>query len=109
MRNRQVPAWDFFMGRIDPVECVGVSQQRNGNVLNVNPPAVRVCDDRYTKNHLSVILPSLTLMEIKNGYKPSNNAGCSRFLFGNGLCYFFTSSVLVLFIMLRIADLEINS
>ena len=53
--------------------------------------------------------PSLTLMESKNGYKPSNHAGCGRFLFGNDLCYFFTSSVLVLFIMLRIADLEINS
>ena len=45
-----------FMGRIDPVECVGVSQQRNGNVLNVKPPAVRVRDDCYTKNHLSVII-----------------------------------------------------
>ena len=56
-----------------------------------------------------IYTPSLTLMESKNGYKPSNHAGCGRFLFGNDLCYFFTSSVLVLFIMLRIADLEINS
>lgn len=39
----------FFGGRIDPVECVGVSQQRNGNVLNVKPPAMRVRDDCYTK------------------------------------------------------------
>ena len=33
------------MGRIDPVEGIGVSQQRNGNVLNVKPPAMRVRDD----------------------------------------------------------------
>ena len=44
------------MGRIDPVECVGVSQRRNGNVLNVKPPAMRVRDGCYTKNHLSVII-----------------------------------------------------
>ncbi len=31
----------FIVGRIDPVECIGVSQQRNGNVLNVKPPAMR--------------------------------------------------------------------
>ena len=48
-------------------------------------------------------------MEIKNGYKSSNNADCSRFFLGNDLCYFFASSVFVLFIMLRMADLEINS
>jgi hypothetical protein len=54
-------------------------------------------------------LPSLTLVKAKSGYKPSNYAGCSHFLFGNDLCYFFTSSVLVLFIMLRMADFEINS
>ena len=54
-------------------------------------------------------LPSLTLVKAKSGYKPSNYAGCSHFLFGNDLCYFFTSSVLVLFIILRIADFEINS
>lgn len=34
---------------IDPVECIGVSQQRNGNVLNVKPPAMRVRDVCYTK------------------------------------------------------------
>ena len=39
----------LFMGRIDPVECIGVFQQRNGNVLNVKPPAMRVRDDCYTK------------------------------------------------------------
>lgn len=39
----------IFVGRIDPVECIGVSQQRNGNVLNVKPPAMRVRDDCYTK------------------------------------------------------------
>ncbi len=39
----------LIMGRIDPVECIGVSQQRNGNVLNVKPPAMRVRDDCYTK------------------------------------------------------------
>ena len=55
------------------------------------------------------IFPSLTLVKVKSGYKPSNYAGCSHFLFGNDLCYFFISSVLVLFIMLRMADLEINS
>lgn len=38
-----------FMGRIDPVECVGVSQQRNGNVLNIKPPAMRVRGVCYTK------------------------------------------------------------
>ena len=54
-------------------------------------------------------LPSLTLVKVKNGYKSSNYAGCSHFPFGSDLCYFFVSSVLVLFIMLRIADFEINS
>ena len=29
------------MGRIDPVECIGVLEKRNGNVLNVKPPAMR--------------------------------------------------------------------
>jgi putative transposase len=43
------------MGRIDPVECIGVSGQRNGNALNVKPPAMRVRDECYTKNHLSII------------------------------------------------------
>lgn len=57
----------------------------------------------------SGIIPSLTLVKAKSGYKPSNYAGCSPFLFGNDLCYFFTSSVLVLFMMLRMADFEINS
>lgn len=28
----------FVMGRIDPVEYVGVSQQRNGDVRNINHP-----------------------------------------------------------------------
>ena len=28
----------FFVGRIDPVEYVGVSQQRNGDVRNINHP-----------------------------------------------------------------------
>ena len=54
-------------------------------------------------------IPSLTLVKVKSGYKPSNNEGCSHFLFGNGLCYFFASSVLVLLIILRIADFEMNS
>ncbi len=54
-------------------------------------------------------LPSLTLVKAKSGYKPSNYAGCSHFLFGNDLCYFFTSSVLVLFMMPRMVDFEINS
>ncbi len=37
------------MGRIEPVECIEVSQQRNGNVLNVKPPAMRARDVCYTK------------------------------------------------------------
>ena len=65
--------------------------------------------DVMTKQNAHVILPSLTLVKIKNGYRPSDNGGCSCFLFGNDLCYFFTSPVLVLFIMLRIADFGINS
>ena len=40
----------LIMGRIDPVECVGVSRVRNGNVLTVKPPAMRVRDDCYTKS-----------------------------------------------------------
>lgn len=60
----------------------------------------------WEKSH---IIPSLTLVKAKSGYKPSNYAGCSHILFGNDLCYFFPSSVLVLFIMLRMADFEINS
>lgn len=55
------------------------------------------------------IILSLTLVKVKNGYKPSNYAGCSHSPFRNDLCYFFVSSVLVLFIMLRIVDFEINS
>ena len=54
-------------------------------------------------------IPSLTLVKVKNGYKSSNYVGCSHSLFRNDLCYFFVSSVLVLFIMLRIVDFEINS
>ena len=54
-------------------------------------------------------LPSLTLVKVKSGYKSSNYADCSHFLFENDLCYFFTSIVLVLFIMLLMADFEINS
>ena len=46
----------LFMGRIDLVECIGVSGQRNGNVLNVKPPAIRVRNECYTKNHLSIII-----------------------------------------------------
>lgn len=37
----------MIVGRIDPVECIGVSQWRNGDVLNVKPPAMRVRDDLY--------------------------------------------------------------
>ena len=48
-------------------------------------------------------------MKVKNGYRPSNNEGCSRFFFENDLCYFFTSCVFVLFMVLRMADFEINS
>lgn len=58
---------------------------------------------------LSSKIPSLTLVKSKSGYKPSSYAGCSHFLCGTDLCYFFPSSVLVLFIMLRMADFEINS
>lgn len=56
-----------------------------------------------------VNIPSLTLVKIKSGYKPSNYAGGSYFPFENDLCYFFASSVLVLFMMLLMADFEINS
>ena len=56
-----------------------------------------------------VIIPSLTLVKVKSGYRSSNYAVCSHFLFENDLCYFLTSSVLVLFMMLRMADFEINS
>ena len=64
---------------------------------------------RLTSGQKCIILPSLTLVKVKNGYKSSNYVGCSHSPFGNDLCYFFVSSVLVLFIMLRIADFEINS
>ncbi len=55
------------------------------------------------------IIPSLTLVKVKNGYKSSNYADCSPFLFENDLCYFFPYSVLVLFMMPRMVDFEINS
>ena len=32
------PGFFLFVGRIDPVEYVGVSQQRNGDVRNINHP-----------------------------------------------------------------------
>jgi hypothetical protein len=63
----------------------------------------------WTKRKVCGIIPSLTLVKSKSGYKPSSYAGCSHFLCGTDLCYFFPSSVLVLFIMLRMADFEINS
>ena len=59
--------------------------------------------------YVCVIIPSLTLVKAKNGYRPCNYAVCSHFLFGSDLCYFFTFPVLVFFMMLRIADFEINS
>ena len=58
---------------------------------------------------ITYTIPSLTLVKVKSGYRSSNYAVCSHFLFGNDLCYFFTSSVLVLLMMLRMADFEINS
>ena len=63
----------------------------------------------FTDQDYLIIIPSLTLVKVKSGYKSSNYAGCSHFLFENDLCYFFTSFVLVLFIMFRMADFEINS
>ena len=60
-------------------------------------------------NMVLIIIPILTLVKAKNGYRPSNYAVCSHFLFGNDLCYFFTVPVLVFFMMLRMADFEINS
>ena len=57
---------------------------------------------------VNVKIPSLTAVKAKSGYRPNNGAVCSHFLFGNDLCYFFTSSVLVLFMMLCMADFEIN-
>ena len=71
-----------------------------GTVLQIN---------RLHNSRNWVIIPSLTLVNVKSGYKPSSYADCSCFLFGNDLCYFFISSVLVLFIMLRMADFVINS
>ena len=37
-RQRNISLSIFVAGRIDPVEYVGVSQQRNGNVRNRNHP-----------------------------------------------------------------------
>ena len=31
----------IVMGWLHPVECIEVSQQRNGNVFNVKPPTMR--------------------------------------------------------------------
>ena len=39
-----------FMGRIDPVEYVGVSQQRNEDVRNRCGCATFVCDEIYTRS-----------------------------------------------------------
>lgn len=66
-------------------------------------------DGGLTSRNEYAKFPSLTLVKVKNGYKSSNYMGCSHSLFRNDLCYFFVSSVLVLFIMLRIVDFEINS
>ncbi len=66
--------------------------------------------ERFTNSwEYNNIIPSLTLVKAKNGYRPCNYAVCSHFLFGSDLCYFFTFPVLVFFMMLRIADFEINS
>lgn len=43
------PVLSLWVG--DPVECVGVSQKRNGNVLNVKPPAMRVRNVCYTPKY----------------------------------------------------------
>ena len=66
-------------------------------------------EKNFTIKKNTAKIPSLTLVKSKSGYKPSSYAGCSHFLCGTDLCYFFPSSVLVLFIMLRMADFEINS
>ena len=81
-------------------DCLKIGAQPSDK----NPLAAPLCDLVYVD-----IIPSLTLVKVKNGYKSSNYVGCSHSLFRNDLCYFFVSSVLVLFIMLRIVDFEINS
>ena len=40
----------IIMGRIDPVEYVGVSQQRNEDVRNRCGCATFVCDEIYTRS-----------------------------------------------------------
>ena len=47
----------FILLWLQPVECAGVSQQRNGGVRNRKPPAMRVMYQTVIqKNHLSVII-----------------------------------------------------
>ena len=44
---------------------------------------------------LAIIFPSLTLVKVKNGYKPSKYGHCSRFPFCSDMYYII--SVLILF------------
>ena len=48
-------------------------------------------------------------LKAESDCKPGIYAGCSRFIYGNDMCYFFISATFVSFIMLRIADFEMNS
>ena len=80
-----------------------VTYEYNKDFAELRKSVGNACNLIYDK------IPSLTLEKIKNGYRLSNYADYSHFLFGNDLCYFFISSVFVLFIMLRMADFEINS
>ena len=41
----------------------------------------------YHFSPIYVIIPSLTVGKIKNGYKPSKHGLCSRFSFRNDMCY----------------------
>lgn len=45
----------LIVGRIDPVECIGVSQQRNRNLWGVKPPAMRLHDVSTPKNRRKIV------------------------------------------------------
>ena len=49
----------------------------------------------YPKMNKSGIIPSLTLLKIKNAHKERGCALCEHFLFGFNVCYIFFTVILI--------------
>ena len=49
----------------------------------------------WPANRFSCIIPSLTLLKIKNAHKERGCALCEHFLFGFNVCYIFFTVILI--------------